>query len=336
MLILGLIATVADCSEDIENFIRYHIAIGFTKLYLFVDDNDLLTLKNAKKYEQVTVFNPSQVKEHYENILTFPKFINKRDLVDKEVMVRQELNFWIANSIAKKDGVDWILHIDIDELFFPNGHDLQTHFKSLQINNFRSATYLNYESISTHVDSPSIYLSSEYFKINYFKNLHWFFNDKQKQLISSTSWLREKYFNFYQNGKSAVSTYGNKIVFQDVHSIIGNGPRKMGTRSDPLILHFPCARFSDFVKKYSRLGDFPDNWQGARRAGKFINEIHLQSRNFFKENKDDKDALLTFFTENFVLEERNISELVELNLAKKIDFHIKILEDLNKFPCASP
>jgi len=177
------------------------------------------------------------------------------------------------------------------------------------------------------VESSSIYLSSEYFKINYFKNLHWFFNDKQKQLISSASWLKEKYVNFYQNGKSAVSTYGNKIVFQDVHSIIGNGSRKMGTRRDHLILHFPCARFSDFIKKYLRLGNFSDTWQGSRRAGRFIDEIHLESRDFFKENKNDKEALLAFFIKNFTLQEPNIKQLIELNLLQRINFHTEILNN---------
>jgi hypothetical protein len=325
MLSLAIVATISDSRDSIEAFIRYHTAIGFSTIYLFIDDNDEQVLETLKKYTQVTAFLrnaalAAQWETHY-------NFHNneKRKLIDTEVMVRQELNFFVAYALSKLEGIDWLIHIDLDELFYPNGNDLQEHFKFLQRRNFRGMTYLNYESVSTDINAPNIYLSTEYFKINYFWKKHWFFSKPQQEFIKDCPWLREKYFHFYQNGKSSISTYGREVRFYDVHSIVGDGHRKLGGKSDPLILHFPCARFSDFVTKYSRLGDFSDIWMGHKRAGEFIDEIHLHARDFYSRNAGNKEALLKFYIENFMFDQLKISALIEHGLAKHIPFHISVL-----------
>jgi hypothetical protein len=325
MLNLGIVATISDSRDSVEEFIRYHTSIGFTKIYLFIDDNDEQVLATLKNYAQVAAFpRDAALTALWDKYYNFHNN-EKRNLIDSEVMVRQELNFFVAYALSKLEGIDWLIHIDLDELFFPNDNDLQEHFKSLQRRNFRGMTYLNYESISTDIDASNIYLSAEYFKINYFWKKHWFFNKAQQEFLKECSWLREKYFHFYQNGKSSISTYGREIRFYDVHSIVGDGHRKLGGKSDPLILHFPCARFSDFVTKYARLGDFSDIWMGHKRAGEFIDEIHLRARDFYSRNADNKEALLEFYTENFVFDRPKISALIEHGLAKHIPFHLSIL-----------
>lgn len=197
-LTLGIVATVSDAAGAIEQFIRYHLRIGFHKIYLFIDDNDPLTCTIARRFSEVEVImRDESLFELWKNTETFNN-ADKRALIDHEVMIRQEMNFFVAHSRAKVEEVDWLVHLDLDELFFPNGTDLQSHFKSLQYNQFRSMTYLNYESISTAVDTSSIYLSSIFFKINYFKNRYWFITEDQKKLLKQESWLKEKFFNFYK------------------------------------------------------------------------------------------------------------------------------------------
>jgi hypothetical protein len=325
MLNLAIVATISDSRDSIEEFIHYHLSIGFSKIYLFIDDNDEQVLLTLKNHSQVAVFPRDEaLAARWEKYYNFHNS-EKRNLIHTEVMVRQELNFFVAFGLSKIDDVDWLIHIDLDELFFPNGNDLQEHFKSLQRRNFRGMTYLNYESISTEINAPNIYLSAEYFKINYFWKKHWFFSKAQQEFIKRCTWLREKFFNFYQNGKSSISTYGREVRFYDVHSIVGDGHRKLGGKSDPLILHFPCARFADFVAKYSRLGNFSDIWMGHKRAGEFIDEIHLRSRDFYNFNADNQNALLEFYEENFLFTQEKIDNLVQLNLATRILFHKEIL-----------
>lgn len=327
MLTLGIVATIADCRDSIDYFIKYHKAIGFSRFYLFIDDNDRTTADIAGKHDCIRLFKRDRILLDLWEQTPAYSAAEESGLIDKEVMTRQELNFCVAYQLARHEGVDWLLHIDADELFFPNGVDTQTHFKKLQIANFRSITYLNFESISHKLDARTIYHSSSYFKKNFFKNKHWFFSNLQKSFIENTHWLHEKYFNYYQNGKSAVSTYGANITFYDVHAIIGDGRRKIGDSEDPIVLHFPCARFSDFVAKYSRLGQFSNFWRDNPRAGQYIHDIHLRARDFFLKYSDQPETLIEFYRANFLLTKAQIDELMQQALASEIDFHLEIIKD---------
>lgn len=325
MLSLAIAVTVADGADSIGKFIGYHLRIGFSVIYLFVDDNDEATIEVASRYRQVTIFCRDRELENRWSQFQVKK--EEYSWPDREVMIRQELNFHVAFNQAKKDGVDWLLHIDLDELFYPNGMDLQAHFKDLQINNYRSITYLNLESIVTSTEAESIYESSKYFKINYFRNKHWFYNEPQLSFIKKTDWLSDKFFRYYQNGKSCVSTYGNDMHVYDVHSIFGDGKRKVARINDPLVLHFPCATYEAFKKKYVRLGLFSDNWRGIARVGNFIDDVHLRSRDIVMAGVGEND-IKEFYRDNFVLSVRQIEELMRFDLVREISFHLDIFGDL--------
>lgn len=326
MLKLGIVATVADAGDSIYAFIQYHQKIGFQYIYIFIDDNDLDVFDTLQQYSGVKAFlKDDELQKSWQQFFSLIDD-QKLPLIDREVMVRQELNFYMAYNLAREHGVDWLLHIDLDELFYPNGHDLNAYFSQLQLGDFRAITCLNYESISTLLESKNIYLSSTYFKVNHFRNRHWFYNQEQKKFLSQHDWLKEKYFLFYQNGKSCVSTYGNKIEFYDVHSIMGDGLRKIGKHSDPIILHFPCARLSDFIKKYQRLGDFPDDWLGFPRAGLFLDRFHLQARDFMRDAAPADWEL--FYRTHCLLPANHIETLCQLGLVTVIDFHQRILSNV--------
>ncbi len=327
MLKLGIITTIADAADSIDAFIYYHHQIGFQYFYIFVDDNDPETLSKISNYENVRVFiNNHELRQAWA-LQSSKMDPQKMVLVDQEVMVRQELNFHYAFELAKQDGVDWVIHIDLDELFYPNNHVLQDYFADLQFNNIRAVTHLNYESISTQPHSPNIYLSSSYFKVNYLRHKHWFYNTQQKAFIKANSWLREKFFLYYQNGKSSISTYGKHLKFYDVHSIVGDGSRRLGTQKDPLILHYPCARLVDFIKKYHRLGRFSDSWMGHPRAGDFIDKLHLQARDYV--THEEAPDYESFYQEHFLMTSQAIDSLCQLNLAVQIDLPKKILTNIN-------
>ena len=70
-----------------------------------------------------------------------------------------------AVARAKEAGVDWILHLDIDELFFAGGFSpdseggaelspsIHFHFYELSQADFTTSVYLNYEAVPTAVES---------------------------------------------------------------------------------------------------------------------------------------------------------------------------------------
>lgn len=321
---LAIVATVADAEGSIHQFISYHLSIGFSRLYLFVDDNNEEVIRTAKSFEQVHLLIRNE--DLHELWKKTPAYADekKRPLIDQEVMVRQEMNFFVASLLAKRESIDWLLHIDLDELFYPNHINLQEYFISLQRRGIASVTFLNYESLLVSDDSESIYLSTCFFKLNFFRRGHLVFSKEQRQYIKETPWLRDKYFHFYQNGKSIINLSGKKIAYYDVHSIMADGNRLMGGHDDPVILHFPCASYIDFCKKYARLGDFSDVWMGYQRVGDFIETTHLESRDVFK--RGDTSLIKKYYTENFIYTDEKIQSLIDKKMAIKIDFHFDVLE----------
>ncbi len=320
---LAIATTVADAKNDIADFIEYHSKIGFEKIYVFVDDNDAETIKILERYKNVSYqLKDDALFEQWESHSNY-KASPKWALINEEVMVRQELNFLVAYERAKQDGMDWLLHIDLDELFYPNNHSIQDYFSNLQFNAINAVTLLNYEAIYRHGDATSIFRSSNIFKINFFRFKHWVFSREQRQLIKDNQWIGDKFFKYYQNGKSCINLHGKSVHMADVHSIWTDGRRKFGKKEDPIILHFPCASFKVFIEKYQRLGKFSDTWMGIKRAGDFIDETHLNARDIFHEGNETK--IKQFYENNFLLTNEKIDILLKNDMASIIDFHITIL-----------
>ncbi|WNO11326.1 glycosyltransferase family 2 protein [Teredinibacter sp. KSP-S5-2] len=314
---IGVVSTIADARWNIDFFIQYHLSIGVSHIFLFIDDECSETYQIAISYNNVTPIHVNKFTK--ENWALTPIYHQKdrERLHSSEVMVRQELNLYLAQSLALNEGIDWLIHIDIDELFYLNNHNIQTFFKNLEASGKVSAIFKNYEAIPITAENTNIYLSTPYFKKNYFCKARWHYSKEQKSFIDSCSWLRPLYFNYYQNGKCA-SLINKNIHIDDVHSF---RPTKSNINfmdeKSPLILHFPCTSIDEFKTKYRRLGNFSDIWRGYPRAGKFIDSLHLEARDCLK-CSDPNIALEELFYKRILLSQPQIQELIQYDLATKI------------------
>lgn len=109
---------------------------------------------------------------------------------------------------------------------------------------------------------------------------------------------------------------------------MGDRKRKLGGRDDPIILHFSCVRFADFLQKYKRLGNFSDFWMGSKRAGEFVDTIHLESRDIVQGQDANDAVLLNFYIDNFVMSPEKIEILLRHNLVRAITFHAELLSPI--------
>jgi hypothetical protein len=111
------------------SFIQYHLAIGFDHLFLFFDDPNDPSIAEAQQYRNVTVIR------HDKELLQ--KFIEKEvyaqigHLIHSEMMARQQLCVEVALDLARQNDFDWLLHIDIDELFYSPNCSVKEHFMRL-------------------------------------------------------------------------------------------------------------------------------------------------------------------------------------------------------------
>ena len=126
---------------DLDEWINYHLLKGISRFYIRIEttgnsSSDDITIKLLTSYPQVTLHVGSP-----DDIST----INDADLPGQSQMLRQRS--WVADAIrrALADGIEWIVHIDSDELLECNGTvgeaidlDATDETHTMVINNFEA------------------------------------------------------------------------------------------------------------------------------------------------------------------------------------------------------
>lgn len=108
MLRIAIVSTVRASFEDLKCFIHYHINTGFDKIYLFFDDPNDVGIKYADKFSNVKY-----------TICDKTYWSQFQDSKNETILDRQCLNAAVGLKMAKKDNIDWLTHIDSDELVYP-------------------------------------------------------------------------------------------------------------------------------------------------------------------------------------------------------------------------
>src|SRR5215213_1416 len=101
----------------LDSFIRYHRALRFARIYLFFDDpsDPAIGAARAMGDERITLFVRGPALEtEWRRCVQFDHYAVH---AAGEVMARQSLNVEVAVQHALAEGIEWLLHIDSDELF---------------------------------------------------------------------------------------------------------------------------------------------------------------------------------------------------------------------------
>ena len=311
----AVVTTLRDAQPVIDSFIQYHLHIGFDKIYLFFDDKDDPSVSIAEKYPQVeTIVNDAILQNRWKNALTYPFYKN---YLNSEVMARQVLNVEIAMGLCLEDGINWLLHLDIDELFLTYFQTVKDHFDDLDKQNCESVSYLNYESIP-----QSIHINDYFQEVKYFKKNPKVLSQKQWSYIQKLSIFNngDDYFWFYKNGKSAVKINSPKLP-DGVHAF--KPEDNHFACYDAVILHFPICGFQHFWNKYTHLGNFENKWFGRHE----INfRMHLKARDITRNN--DQSLAKEFYRTEIQNLNALKNDLMEQGILEQIIFPSQLLRSI--------
>jgi len=238
------IATTVKNPHQLNDWINYHLKIGFDKLYIVFDDENEDTSSYINS-DQVKIFKNND--DWKKELLTLPN-MNQFIQDKKEVMSRQILNFANSRNYALQDGIDFLLHIDADELFYLEDSTLGNIFN----NNYDVITFQNWEMIPKKDDYENCFREGVDFKIN------------------------PRIFNAYGNGKSAVKVNSQSQI-AGVHDFSGNNKKFSNVGK---ILHYPSCNFNEYINKYKILGKFNDKWWDSV---KIPFKFHTESRDLITE-----------------------------------------------------
>src|SRR4051812_12401724 len=148
----AIVTTLRGAAPVLDSFIRYHLAVGFSHLYLFFDDAEDSGIPIARRHPpaQVTVTAAGPALDaEWRQCVQFGYF---KPHLANEVMARQCLNVEVAVQMGLAAGHDWLLHIDGDELFHCPGQDVPTHFGRLTASGIERVTYPNLEALPERID----------------------------------------------------------------------------------------------------------------------------------------------------------------------------------------
>ncbi|MFS8823494.1 glycosyltransferase family 2 protein, partial [Synechococcus sp. W60.2] len=308
-----IITTVRDPGVCLESFIRYHLALGIAHIYIFFDDPEDPAIQVALQFSDVTAIPNDeglQVQQALGNVL-YPKY---GPHTGYEVMARQILNVETAIQLALDQGMDWILHIDGDELFYPGQMMALDWFDQVSDDIFQ-VTFLNHEA------APEVFEVEDYFRdVALFKK-----NPAALEPGLCTEFQRvsgkSQYFLAYQNGKSAARIYPS-LLPNSVHSFDIPECHTLVT-SFPSILHYLNCGFQNYYKKYAQLGNFPDYWWRSK-SNPIRVPFHLASRDAYCSG--DRTCMAALYQEFILYSSPETNQnLIEKGILTRISYPSQLL-----------
>ncbi len=300
----AIVTTLLNPGSVLEFFIEYHLSIGFEHIFLFFDNPNDPAISRARLYPSVSVI-PNDALLHVAWRSTYP-YVFAFDKLDQHIR-RQICNVDLAIQIAIEMGFNWLLHIDIDELFYSPKQSAQQHFDNLDSQNINNIVYLNYEAIPEKFDIDNYFKEVTLFKKNPRNQEIQRFNSSQRDLINKF-FSSYGYFLSYRCGKSAVrvSPYVHPANLNldivekgGVHRFFDeNKPddHLFVAGDDHVILHYPSCGFERFWKKYKKFRYKPKSfYRDAREIALKNDDISakkLYENSIMINNKSITDYLI--------------------------------------------
>ncbi|PON51203.1 Glycosyltransferase-like KOBITO [Trema orientale] len=247
--------------EQILPWMFYHKVLGVSTFFLFVEGKAaspdvskvLESIPGVKVIYRTRELEEKQAKSRIWNETWLSSFFYKP--CNYELFVKQSLNMEMAIVMARDAGMDWILHLDTDELIHPAGaREYSLRRLLLDVpKNVDMVIFPNYESSVERDDIKEPFTEVSMFKRNY-DHLP---KDTYFGMYKDSTRGNPNYFLTYGNGKSAAR-------IQD--HLRPNGAHRwhnyMKTPNEikldeAAVLHYTYAKFSDLTSRRDRCGCKP-------------------------------------------------------------------------------
>ncbi len=282
---VSIVTTQRTWNKESEPWAHYHLSLGFSKIYVFVDDGrtDYMPSSSAVQLipcskEYWEAHSPNRWQHYLDAVRRdhgTPHFGSPESLTHRQV-----LNCNAGLMLAAADGIDWILHIDDDEYFWCPDTSADAHFDGLQRAGINYAVYANHEAALFGPETPPEIRQRTYFK----KNWSALWEHQRNNLPRVTA--GKPYFACYSNGKAAARTFTDIVIPNGAHTIWINDP--MTAKAEfckPGILHRPYKDASQFCRKYLAQGTFStDTMMGMPWN---LPEIQAKAQQLVRENNID-------------------------------------------------
>ncbi|KAG6596955.1 Glycosyltransferase-like protein, partial [Cucurbita argyrosperma subsp. sororia] len=247
--------------EQTLPWIFYHKVIGVSNFFLFVEGKAaspnvskvLETIPGVKVIYRTKELEEQQAKSRIWNETWLSSFFYKP--CNYELFVKQSLNMEMAIVMARSAGMDWIIHLDTDELMHPAG----TREYSLRLlladvpANVDMVIFPNYESSVERDDVKEPFSEVSMFKKNYDHLPKDVYFGNYKDATRGNP----NYFLTYGNGKSAarIRDHLRPNGAHRWHNYMKT-PNEVKL-DEAAVLHYTYPKFTDLTSRRDRCGCKP-------------------------------------------------------------------------------
>jgi hypothetical protein len=253
----GIVATIRTPGRAmLADWLAYHRAVGVVHFLLYFDDPNDTDREVAEGGKDVTVVVRDETLVAAHRALPQWASVGAASLATdgtNRLIARQILNVAHALERAPALGLDWLLHIDHDELFLVPGDDARAHFAALSARGVEHAVYLNHEAVPETVEVDDVFREVTLFK----RNPDVLAADGDRRAADAAG----RRFVAYARGKAAIRV-GSGALARTAHAFArpDGAPLATVALAEPCVLHYPSCGFARWRAKYEQLGDFGDTW----------------------------------------------------------------------------
>eukprot|EP00250_Pteridium_aquilinum_P005430 c15520_g1_i1 orf=587-2152(-) len=247
--------------DQILPWLFYHQVIGVTNFFLFVEGKAasrnvttvLASIPGVKLVFRTKELEEQQAKSRIWNETWLSSFFFRP--CNYELFVKQSLNMEMAINMARETGMDWIIHLDTDELLHPAGvgeYSLRRLLSDVE-KDVDMVIFPNYESAIERDDITDPFTEVSMFK----KNYDHVTKETYFGLYKEATRGNPNYFLTYGNGKSAarVQEHLRPNGAHRWHNYMKT-PKEIKLE-EAAVLHFTYTKFSDLTSRRDRCGCKP-------------------------------------------------------------------------------
>eukprot|EP01018_Ginkgo_biloba_P031437 Gb_04570 [translate_table: standard] len=247
--------------DQILPWIYYHKVIGVTNFFLFVEGKAaspnasavLDSIPGVKVVHRTKELEEQQAKSRIWNETWLSSFFYRP--CNYELFVKQSLNMEMAIVMAREGNMDWIIHLDTDELLHPAGAK-EYSLRQLLLDvahDVDMVVFPNYESAIERDDIKEPFSEVSMFK----KNYDHVTKETYFGLYKEATRGNPNYFLTYGNGKAAarVQDHLRPNGAHRWHNYMKT-PNEIKLE-EAAVLHFTYTKFSDLTSRRDRCGCKP-------------------------------------------------------------------------------
>jgi hypothetical protein len=269
-MLISTVSTVRASYNDLQMFVNYHLNCGVDRMFLFFDDPADQGLERLRTNKRLTCIRCDA--SHW----------TAAQLPDNTpIEVRQSHNASLALEWARQEGIDWIIHLDSDELVFAPEQNLKLHLQKVGEHD-DAITYPTLEAL------PQLS-----YRRHFFEEIHWFKTVRSyvphaiaiARVMGCHRAFKYGYFRGHTIGKTATRVLSS-VASLEIHLPIARDGRELRitTSSDAFTLHFDCCTIADWKLKWKR------RLEGTGLASRMRESRRRQFSDFFAAYQSGSEA----------------------------------------------